>query len=112
MVADALSRVEAISTPVSPEALAEAQDTDTELASLLQGTTALHLKKIQTPGTDIALHCDTSTTRPRPYVPSILRRKVFDSVHGLGHLGTKATAKLIAQRYVWPGVQKDCRNWA
>ena len=22
------------------------------------------------------------------------------------------TAKLISQRYVWPGVQKDCRTWA
>jgi len=66
VVADAPSRVEAISTSVSPEALAEAQDTDAEPASLLQGHKALRLKKIQTPVTDNALHCDTSTDRPRP----------------------------------------------
>jgi len=111
VVADALSRVEAVGTSVSPEALAEAQDTDAELNTLLQGATALRLEKIQVTGTDIALHCDT-TTRPRPYVPATLRQQVFNSLHGLGHLGTRATAKLISQRYVWPGVQKDCRTWA
>jgi transposase InsO family protein len=33
-------------------------------------------------------------------------------IHDLSHLGTKATAKLVAQRFVWPGMQKDCRAWA
>jgi transposase InsO family protein len=37
---------------------------------------------------------------------------VFQSVHGLSHPGTKATAKLVAQRFLWPGVQKDCHTWA
>jgi hypothetical protein len=37
---------------------------------------------------------------------------VFQSVHDLSHPGTKETAKLVAQRFVWPGVQKDCRTWA
>jgi cleavage and polyadenylation specificity factor subunit 1 len=37
---------------------------------------------------------------------------VFQSVHDLSHPCTKATAKLVAQRFVWPGVQKDCRTWA
>jgi hypothetical protein len=112
VVADALSRVEAVCKPVSPEALAEAQGTDTELATLSQGTTALRLQKFQVPGSDVGLYCEMSTTRPRPYVPETLRRQVFDSLHGLGHLGTRTTAKLISQRYVWPGVQRDCRTWA
>jgi hypothetical protein len=34
------------------------------------------------------------------------------SVHDLSHPGTRATAKLVAQRFVWPGVQKDCCTWA
>jgi cleavage and polyadenylation specificity factor subunit 1 len=106
VVADALSRVEAVCASVSPEALAEAQAEDAELAALLQGNTALRLEKIQVPGAGVALHCGTSTTKPRPYVPEALRWKVFDSLHGLGHLGTRATAKLISQRYIWPGMQK------
>ena len=95
-----------------PEALDVAQATDAELANLLQGTTAFRLEKIQVPGWDISRQCDTSSTRPRPYVLETLRRQVFDSLHGLGYLGTRATGKLISQRFVWPGVQKDCRTWA
>ena len=45
-------------------------------------------------------------------LPATLRLQVFDSLHGLGHLGKRATAKLISQRYVWPGVRKDCRTLA
>jgi hypothetical protein len=37
---------------------------------------------------------------------------VFQSVHNLAHPGTKATARLVAQCFVWPGVQKDCCTWA
>jgi cleavage and polyadenylation specificity factor subunit 1 len=37
---------------------------------------------------------------------------VLQTVHDLSHPGTKATTKLVAQRFVWPGVQKDCRTWA
>jgi cleavage and polyadenylation specificity factor subunit 1 len=112
VVADALSRMAAVGTSVSPEALAEAQDTDAELTTLLQGATALHLEKIQVPGSDIALHCDMTSTRPRLFVPATLRWQVFDSLHGLGHQGTRVTAKLISRWYMWPGVQKDCRTWA
>jgi cleavage and polyadenylation specificity factor subunit 1 len=37
---------------------------------------------------------------------------VFHSVHDLSHPGTKTTARLVAQRFVRPGIQKDCRIWA
>jgi cleavage and polyadenylation specificity factor subunit 1 len=66
VVADALSRMEAVCTPVSPEDLAEAQVGDAELVTLLQGNTVLQLEKIPVPGSEVALHCDTSTSRPRP----------------------------------------------
>jgi len=112
VVADALSRMEAVCTSVSLKALAEAQATAVELTNLLQGTTTLRLEKIQVPGSDVALHCDITTNRPRPYVSKTLQRQVFYSLRGLGHLGTRATAKLISQRFVWPGVQKDCCAWA
>jgi cleavage and polyadenylation specificity factor subunit 1 len=45
-------------------------------------------------------------------IPAPLRLQVFQSVHNLAHPGTKATARLVTQRFVWPGVQKDCRIWA
>jgi hypothetical protein len=55
----------------------------------------------------------TATHRPgspRPYVPVSLLLQVLQSVRDLSHPGT-GTAKLVAQRFVWPGIQKDCRTW-
>jgi len=74
--------------------------------------TALQLTKILIPSTSVELYCDISCGKPRPYVPSPLRRQVFSSLHSLSHPGTKATAKLFSQRFVWPAIQKDCRTWA
>jgi hypothetical protein len=68
VVADALFRVEVVFTPLSPEALVEAQSTDTERAVLSQGTAALNLERIHVPGSEVVRYCDMSTTSPRPYV--------------------------------------------
>jgi len=107
VVADALSRVEVITAPVTHEALAAAQDSDDELRTLLVSTTALQLKKILIPGTSVKLYCDTSAGKPRPYVPPPLRHQIFNSLHSLSHPGIKATVKLVSQRFVWPAIQKD-----
>jgi hypothetical protein len=112
VVADALSRVESFTAPPSYDALAASQDGDDELRTLLGSTTALRLEKLPIPGTTVSIYCDTSAGRPRPYVPVPLRLQVFQSAHDLSHPGTKATARLVAQRFAWPGVQKDCRTWA
>jgi cleavage and polyadenylation specificity factor subunit 1 len=112
IIADTLSRVEVITTLVSHDALAAAQADDEELRTHLVSTTALQLTKILIQGTSAELYCDTSSGKPRPYIPSPLRRQVFDSLHSLSHPGIKATAKLISQRFMWPAMQKDCRTWA
>jgi cleavage and polyadenylation specificity factor subunit 1 len=111
VVADALSRVEAITAAPSHDALAASQESDDELQALLVSDTALRLERQEIPGTAVSIYCDMSAGKPRPYVPAPLRLQVFQSVHGLSHPGTKATARLVAQRFVWPGIQKDC-NWA
>jgi cleavage and polyadenylation specificity factor subunit 1 len=112
VVADTLSRVESVTAPPSYGALAASQDSDDELQTLLGSTTALQLEKLPIPGTTVSIYCDTSAGRPRPYVPAPLRLQAFQSVHDLSHPGTKATAKLVAQRFVWPGMWKDCHTWA
>ena len=63
-------------------------------------------------GNHILLYCDTSSGKPRPYVPLSLRRQLFNSIHCLSHPGIRATTKLITQRFVWPSIRKDCRQWA
>ena len=112
VVADPLSRVEALQVPVSFDTLAESQASDPELSKLLQGGSSLLLEKVQVSGERTSVYCDVSTTPPRPFVPVLLRKQVFDSLHSLSHPGVSASAKLIAERFVWPGIRKDCREWA
>jgi len=112
VVADALSRVEVITAPVTHEALAAAQENDDELWILLVSTTALQLERILIPGTSVELYCDTSSGKPCPYAPSPHRRQIFNSLHSLSHPGIKATTKLVSQRFVWPAIHKDCRTCA
>jgi cleavage and polyadenylation specificity factor subunit 1 len=100
IVADALSRVESVTAPPSYNALATAQGGDNELRTLLRSPTALLLEKLPVSGTTVSIYFDTAAGRQRPYVPGPLRLQVFKSVHELSHPGTKATANLVAQRYV------------
>ena len=79
---------------------------------LLVSNTVLELEKLFISGTSVELYCDTSTGKPRPYVPSPLRSQVLNSLHSLSHPGIKATAKLISQRFVWPAIKRDCHTWA
>ena len=115
IVADVLSTVEGISAPVTHAMLAAAQGTDDELLRLRSSAISLNVKRFSVPqlsGDNLMLYCDTSAGKPRIYVPSTLRRQVFDSLHGLSHPGIRATTRLITQRYVWPAIRKDCRLWA
>ena len=40
--------------------------------------------------------CDVSLGRPRPLVPSTMRRAVFDNLHALSYTGIKAS-RLLAK---------------
>lgn len=111
VVADAMSRVESISLEEDYQALAKSQDADAELKEVASST-SMKFKKIVIPGTNISILCDTSTGRPRPYLTLPFRRAAFDKLHGLSHPGVKATLRLVAERYVWPHFNTDCRKWA
>lgn len=113
VVADAFSRIDAISLEQEYEALAKAQEADCEMHELLQSSSSsLKLTKVKIPGTDITLVCDESTGKLRPYVPPSARRVIFNKLHNLSHPGARATTRLVSERYVWPSFKKDCRNWA
>lgn len=111
VVADALSRVDEI-TGVDYKALAQFQDSDPELQDLLKNGSSLKLQKAISDDSDIPIFCDISNGQPRPYVTPQLRKQVFDMLHGLHHPGSSATVRLVTQRFVWPGIRKDCREWA
>lgn len=111
VVADTMSRVDAISLEQEYEALAKSQEEDKELTQLLRGNSSLKLSKVSVPGTGVSLFCDCSTGKPRPLVPFDLRRIIFNKLHSLSHPGIQATTRLVAERYVWPSMNKDCREW-
>lgn len=112
VVADTLSRIEELHLPVDLEILARAQESDSELAKYLAEGSSLRMKRLTIPGSRTTLYCDVSTPASRPFVPQPLRRQIFTSLHALSHPGANTSAKLVAQRYVWPQMRKDCREWS
>lgn len=111
-VADAMSRIEAISFETDYSALASCQELDDELKKYRNdANSSLKLEDVVVPGTNTTLICDTSTGRPRPFVPEPMRKKIFSQLHNLSHPGSRATIRLVTDRFVWPGVTKDCRHW-
>lgn len=112
VVADTLSRVDELEAPVSLADLAESQASDAELAEYLADNRSLRLEKKELPDSRISLYCDVSTPTARPFITKPFRRQVFQSLHSLSHPGANVTAKLVSDRFVWPGVRKDCREWA
>ena len=92
VVADALSRINAIDMPttLSLERIQEEQQQDQELKQILNGTTSLHLQKLTTqPG--VSIYCDISTGTIRPYIPQALRFTAFNTVHGSSHSSGRVT---------------------
>lgn len=112
VVADCLSRISSISQPLNMTELAIAQQKDAELQAILQDDKAsLKLQLVDIPGETTKIYCDVQHGRSRPFVPTAFRRKVFDNLHNLCHPGVRATTKLVSQRFVWPNMDRDCRQW-
>lgn len=115
VVADALSRIETITSPspIPYSEIAKSQEQDTELQNLITSPKCnLILKKILVAEYDTTLICDISTDRLRPFIPKQYRKLVFDSLHELSHPGIKSSIKLVQDRFVWPNLKSDIRNWA
>ena len=116
-VADALSRVELNTLRTDHSArldfhkMAELQKDSEELQRLRTSSSSLKFKDLSLPSCDTTLLCDISTGNPRPFVPVALRRAVFHALHSLSHPGIRATQRLITDRYVWPGINRDVRQW-
>jgi len=112
VIADTLSRVEAIQLPVivSTDEITREQLNDEELKELLANSTSLNFKKLRIDESDTTIYCNTSNDI-RIYIPATLRRKILDVVHKMSHPGIKATRKLISRRFIWPSINKDVASW-
>ena len=108
--ADTLSRagISAITSPqpgVDYKAMAAAQRAD-------NGITAARTAVTSFDSTGETICCDISTGRARPLVPDSWQRTVFEAVHGLAHPSIRSTKKMVADKFVWPGLRKQVGIWA
>ncbi|BHF78145.1 hypothetical protein SprV_0602125600 [Sparganum proliferum] len=112
-VADALSRPSIAHLQLSPgidpaEMAAEQRRVGSPCDEDVSG---LQLQELPLTTVNGTILCDVSTPSHRPFVPPSLRRKVFSSLHNLSHPGSRATDKLVSDRFVWPGMHKDLKAW-
>ncbi|GFX01247.1 transposon Tf2-11 polyprotein [Trichonephila clavipes] len=114
IAADVLSRVSAITFPsqIDYDCIAETQQTDQELHTLIASGTSLELKKITFPNSSTEIMCDLSTGTARPYIPKQHRQDVFSAMHNLSHPGIRRSVHLMKQRFVWPSISSDVAKWA
>ncbi|GFS88592.1 hypothetical protein TNCV_1461951 [Trichonephila clavipes] len=114
IAADVLSRVSAITFPsqIDYDCIAETQQTDQELHTLIASGTSLKLKKVTFPNSSTEIMCDLSTGTARPYIPKQHRQDVFSAMHNLSHPGIRRSVHLIKQRFVWPSISSDVAKWA
>ncbi|GBM93464.1 hypothetical protein AVEN_215350-1 [Araneus ventricosus] len=112
VAADALSRIESISTySLVYEDIARSQQGDEEIDILLKQPTSVTFQKLQVPNTDVMLYCDISTQVISPYIPKTHRYQMFRNLHDLAHPGVRATVRLICSRFVWPKMNQDIVNF-
>ncbi|GFV44939.1 transposon Tf2-11 polyprotein [Trichonephila clavipes] len=114
IAADVLSRVSAITFPsqIDYDCIAETQQTDQELHTLIASGTSLELKKVTFPNSSTEIMCDLSTGTARPYIPKQHRQDVFSAIHNLSHPGIRRSVHLMKQRFVWPSISSDVAKWA
>ena len=78
------------------------------MAELRKQPGALKLKEVNLGGCNLL--CDVSTSRPRPIVPPLWTKAIFEAIHDLSHPGHKPTTRAISARYVWPKLKREVKN--
>ena len=113
VVADALSRISVLTADQEQldfTEMAKAQQSESFQRTLNKAS--FKVEKVALPNSPGYILSDTSTGRSRPIVPEPFRRLVFQKLHGAAHPGIRASQKLISERYVWPKMHRDIKNWA
>jgi hypothetical protein len=79
--------------------------------SMLQATKSpsFQVKACEVEG--VSLLCNMSTGRLRPLVPEADQPRVFNATHGVAHPGIRATWRMVAAHFLWPGMQSDLAIW-
>jgi transposase InsO family protein len=116
VVADVLSRPPSVCSiqhldvgPVNIEEMASLQSTGPDLEKL-RALPSLQVQSLQVGASQLWGDCSTGVFWP--VVPVQMRRRVFNVLHVVSHPGVLATRKIVASRFLWPGLAADVNTWA
>ena len=103
-MADALTRtvlalIQELTKPIDFDAIADVQEIDPETKSLFNAITSLQLKLLPVNNSYKKILCDVSQNEPRVILPPSFKRKAFDMIHSLNHVGIKYTLHMIKQKF-------------
>lgn len=110
-MADCLSRAQVGSVHLGVDYAAVAADQllDSNIQAFRSAVPGLWLEDVVFQDSGATLLCDVSTGQVRPMVTG-WRRRVFEAMHALSHPGVRASVKLVALKFVWPGLWTDVRQ--
>lgn len=99
-----------LSMGVDLEALARDQTLDADFQRLCRDPkSSLDFRRVDLGRTSILV--DVSNGPARPFVPFSWRRKVFESVHNVGHPGIERTRQAVTTKFIWPSMKADVARW-
>ena len=112
-VADCLTRsfVINVTLGVHCPAMAAAQVTSEYIQAYRTAITTLKLADIPVYPSGSVLLCDISTCVTGPLVPLEYRKSVFNIIYNLAQPGRRATQKLISDKFIWHGLNKQVNQW-
>ena len=91
--------------------MAQAQRLDEDFARISRDARAgLDFRKVNIGQQELLV--DVGNGPARPFVPLAWRKRIFETMHGLGHPGVDRTRQIISAKFVWPGMRADLRKWA
>ena len=92
--------------------MAVKQQDDTSIANLVNlDTNALSLGTRTLSDSYSNIIGDASIESFRPIAPKFMRKQIFDVFHSLSHSGIRATRSLIKERFVWPRMNSEIKDW-
>lgn len=114
IVADFLSRINEIKcNSIDYNLLSIDQENDEEIKNIIEGNSkfSISLTKMPIPASDKSLYCQVHNHTARPFMTKSFRKQTFRAIHNLAHPGTRATNRLISEKFVWPSMKKDVTLW-
>ncbi|CAI9718734.1 Hypothetical predicted protein [Octopus vulgaris] len=113
--ADALSRINIGALPslssIDIEEMSKDQTANKEFSQYKDSSsTAWKFKLLPIHSIKLLICCDISTGFSRPFVPEQRRKIVFSTLNNLSPPGIAASMKVISNRLVWHGMNRDIRS--